>query len=262
MVVQNCDAKSHAWTSKAKTRFANFVEALRPMVSRATESDVRRRIAEAVKTISATTAHFVRDVRAFSPELVDELLALPSFHMSLATFFSAASKLPPTKYSSGGPGLEPTFANMPRHAERAKQLNEMLRQVAATHKSGKMKPVTFTVHATTKQREQDLFWFAYEPTIPADIADAMMGHLESETAYIMAHQGGKQWSEDDRIALLDFRARTFRRWARFLASCEGSQIPAIPPEEHMNLDEILARHKTACANLEAQTPRVLEEIAR
>lgn len=235
------------------------MSALRVVIS----DETHRMLDEAQRRMAEATHLFLEDRPAYSPDIVDSLLELPAFQANYAAFLILAAKTGGmTRHALRGSG--PSIDTLPAVGDPQRTAIESLNRLVAdlqTHDGGPdVQPVQLDVTTPKSRQQLDLFWFAYDPGVPAEIADAMVGRLESETARMIWWHAPSTWTSEDRVQIVKHRERSFLRYARFVAGIPGSRMTSIPVEDRLRVVEVLERTRRGRENVLAQLPRIVAEI--
>ncbi len=259
-VMLTCDPEPHKWQSAVRTRLTGWVDVLRPRMHEVSRENASRAVSYTYAAMKTATKQFLKGHKGYSEKVVDRLLDFSPFQTNYAAFLqacaeaTAAGQLSRVSTRPQPDDLPPTHSPAYEHVKRLNQLLVELRDHSANEA---VTPVSFSVQTQPARRRGNLFWFVYDPGVPAAIADAMVGRLESETARMMLWCAS-EWSVDDRIELLKHRERSLRRYAGFIAGIPGAVMPSIPAELRLNVPTILRQHAQGRDLLEAQIPRLLE----
>jgi hypothetical protein len=244
----------------------------------------------AVRTLPGPSAQEQREIKAravlelfqqyveqqpeYRDELVDEILADPKLMNAYGEYMEAlnvarqqaAEAAPPAR--EGEPArststIYPAVLLDDRAIHRQiKEFEELQNQVRlAKSKYDHVQKVT--VYTPRDEQLRDPLWFVYDPGIPPELADAILGVREMDVAYtlmMMATELGR-WNVDAVRRLFERMVRSYRRFARFIAGLPGASVPLLQGDK-LDYEGVLRRHGVLRTQVDGQAERALAELDR
>jgi hypothetical protein len=232
--------------------------------------EAREQAANAVAEIQVLAHVFVtsRSGQELEADLVDEWLGAKPYQDAYLAFYRAARSLP----ARTRPSRKKSEAVFPQSVLEDDQTRERLRfidclieQVDATSEtlaSRASELPRFVVETPESEQEKKLLWFVYDPGIPTEIAEALLGLHRSEAAFVLLQAASDYWSPSVLRALSVVWADEYEKYARYIAGLPFARVTLIPEEQKVRVAELADKQRRVLEHLRTEGDKAIAELGR
>ena len=232
--------------------------------------ETREQAANAVAEIQTlahvfVTSHVDQELEA---DLVDELLGAQPYQDAYLAFHRAARSLPartrPSRKKSEALFPQSVLDDEPTR-ERLRFIDGLIEQVdvaseALASHAGELP--RFVVETPEPEQEKQLLWFVYDPGIPAEIAEALLGLRRSEAAFVLLQAASEYWSPSVLRALSLVWAVEYEKYARYIAGFPLARVTLIPEERQVRVAELAEKQRRVLEHLRSEGDKAITELSR
>jgi hypothetical protein len=202
----------------------------------------------------------------FDIDLIDEFLGARPYQDAYLAFLHAARSLA----ALARPARKRSETMFPQavldHAatrERLLFIDRLIAQVDAASeilaKQARELP-RFVVETSEAEQERNLLWFVYDPGVPAEIAEALLGLRRSETAFVLLRAAADYWTPTVLRTLSLAWADEYEKYARYVAGFPFVNVTMVAQEKKLHVAELVMKQQQIMEHLRAEGDKAIAAL--
>jgi len=204
----------------------------------------------------------------FDADLIDELLGAKPYQDTYLALHRAARSVP----MPGRPTRMTSTALFPRSVLDDEKTRERLlfidrlivqidtaSEVLAKHAHELPR---FAVETPESEQDKKLLWFVYDPGLPAEVAEALLGLRRSETAFVLLHAAADYWSPTVLRAIALLWADEYEKYARYIAGFPFVNVTLVSDEQKIRASDLVVKQQRTMEQLRSEGDKAVVELSR
>jgi hypothetical protein len=203
----------------------------------------------------------------FDPDLIDEFLGAKPYQDAYLAFLRAArslASLPRPARKRSETMFPQVVLDHEATRERILFIDRLIAQVdAASDVLAQARELPrFMVETPESEQERNLLWFVYDPGVPAEIAEALLGLRRSETAFVLLRAAADYWTPTVLRTLSLAWADEYEKYARYVAGFPLVSVTMIPEEKKLRVAELVTKQQQTLEHLHAEGDKAIAALGR
>jgi hypothetical protein len=203
----------------------------------------------------------------FDTDLIDELLGAKPYQEAFLAFHRAARSLvsPRPARKQSETMFPQTVLDHEATRERLRFIDRLTAQVdtaadVLAKRAGELP--RFMVETPESEQERNLLWFVYDPGVPAEIAEALLGLRRSETAFVLLRAAADYWPPTVLRMLSHAWADEYEKYACYVAGFPFVSVTMVPEENKLRVAELVTKQNQTLEHLRAEGDKAIAALGR